>query len=432
MANQKMKLTNGKVDKLQAVDGKQVLVWDTEVRGFGVRISPGGSKAYIMQRRVAGKERRMTIGRSNDMSAAAARKRAMKLATKFAAGVDPVQEKQRQQSRSMTLRDAFEAYIDAPKKRGKGMTKKPQTILDIRKAMKRFDAWLDEPVTAIKGSMVRDHHRAMMQTSNAQANLAHRYLRAALNHVIADIDEDEEPILKYNPVDRLGKLHQWAYVGRRDTVIPRNKIGLWVDAVMTGLTGLKHDVQLRDVLTFLLFTGARRSEIIGDPKIPDKEPLQWSQVDLARQEVTFLNTKIGNDHMLPIGSRITKMLAERKKISRSEFVFADCDGVVPTNLRPAFTRLHDQTGVKISAHDLRRTFITAAELSVGIPEAIVRKLTNHTTGSEGRSDAHAGYLSVEIMDTRQAIQKIENWMSEQPVESEAQTASLIQFQGART
>ena len=431
MASQKMKLTNGKVDKLQAVDGKQVLVWDTELRGFGLRISPGGSKAYIMQRRVAGKERRVTIGRSNDMSAEAARKRAMKLATEFADGVDPVEQKQREQSRGMTLRDAFDAYIDAPKKRGKGGTKKPQTILDIRKAMKRFDAWLDKPVTAIKGSMVRDHHRAMMQTSKAQANLAHRYLRAALNHVIADTDEDEEPILQYNPVDRLGKLHQWADVDRRETVIPRDKIGLWVDALMTGLTGLKHDAELRDVLTFLLLTGARRSEIIGDPKIPDKEPLRWSQVDFGRQEVTFLNTKIGNDHVLPIGSRLTKMLADRKKISRSEFVFADSDGVVPTDLRAAFTRLHKLTGIKISAHDLRRTFISAAELSVGIPEMIVRKLTNHATGSKARADAHAGYLSVEIMDTRQAIQKIENWILEQPIARENKAAGVVPFRSAR-
>jgi integrase len=279
--------------------------------------------------------------------------------------------------------------------------------------------------------MVRDHHRAMMQTSNAQANLAHRYLRAALNHVIADIDEDEEPILQYNPVDRLGKLHQWADVDRRDTVIPRDKIGLWVDALMTGLTGLKHDAELRDVLTFLLFTGARRSEIIGDPKIPDKEPLRWSQVDFGRQEVTFLNTKIGNDHVLPIGSCLTKMLADRKKISRSEFVFADSDGVVPTDLRAAFTRLHKLTNVRISAHDLRRTFISAAELSVGIPEMIVRKLTNHATGSKARADAHAGYLSVETMDTRQAIQKIENWILEQPIARESKAAGVVPLRSAR-
>ena len=67
-----------------------MFAWDTEVRGFGLRISPGGAKTCILQRRAGTTTRRVIIGRADDMNAEAARKAAEKLAGQFAEGIDPV------------------------------------------------------------------------------------------------------------------------------------------------------------------------------------------------------------------------------------------------------------------------------------------------------------------------------------------------------
>ena len=46
------KITKRAVDALRpASDGSEAVIWDTEVKGFGVRAQRGGSKSYIVHYR---------------------------------------------------------------------------------------------------------------------------------------------------------------------------------------------------------------------------------------------------------------------------------------------------------------------------------------------------------------------------------------------
>ena len=47
------KLTKRIVDALQHDRGRDVFVWDTEVRGFGIRAKPSGTKTFLIQYRNA-------------------------------------------------------------------------------------------------------------------------------------------------------------------------------------------------------------------------------------------------------------------------------------------------------------------------------------------------------------------------------------------
>lgn len=424
MADKRVKLTKTTVAKAEPDADKPRLIWDSELRGFGLRVSPGGAKSYVMQRRAGNKERRVTIGRADDMTPESARKKAMKLATEFAEGLDPVKEKAKRKAREMTLEEAFEAYKAAPTKkgRGKGAPKKALTIRDIEKAMTRFKDWLDLPITNISGSMVKEHHAKMAAVSPAQANLAHRYLRAALNHIIADTDDDDEPVLKRNPVQRLNRLNQWAPVERAKGHIPEGQIAAWLEAVRNGLIGLKQDNEKRDTLLFLLLTGARLSEAVGDPQV-GYPALRWADVDLKKKTVTFRNTKNRNDHELPLGRELAAMLEARRKISGPEFVFSDPDGDVPANLRSAYARIEKLTGISVTAHDLRRTFATAAS-KLDISAYKLKRLTNHVSGG----DVTAGYVQVTTEDLRSAMQRIEDYLLS-PARSDAD--NVVQMLEAR-
>ena len=55
---------------------KDMVYWDSELPGFGVRVYPSGSKVYIAQTRAKGESRRVTVGRHGVITAEQARQRA--------------------------------------------------------------------------------------------------------------------------------------------------------------------------------------------------------------------------------------------------------------------------------------------------------------------------------------------------------------------
>lgn len=57
-----MKLTKSKVENLPIPAAGQAFHWDEELRGFGVKTLPSGKRVYVVQGRVAGKSRRVTLG----------------------------------------------------------------------------------------------------------------------------------------------------------------------------------------------------------------------------------------------------------------------------------------------------------------------------------------------------------------------------------
>ena len=74
-------------------------VWDDEISGFGLKVTPAGGKVYLYQYRrpQAGAQRaapitRYTIGKHGPITAEQARKRARELAAMVAQGVDPRQQ----------------------------------------------------------------------------------------------------------------------------------------------------------------------------------------------------------------------------------------------------------------------------------------------------------------------------------------------------
>ena len=89
MAVHKKTLTNRAVASLKVE--RDMVYWDRDLPGFGVRVYPGGGKIYIAQAREPGKTvRRVTVGRHDVLNADRARQRAAFIITRIRAGEDPV------------------------------------------------------------------------------------------------------------------------------------------------------------------------------------------------------------------------------------------------------------------------------------------------------------------------------------------------------
>ena len=87
------KLTKRAVDALTPPEKGQAFLWDSELRGFGVRAIPSGLKTFILQYRNAeGRSRRIVVGRYGVLTVEQARDQAKIKLGAVAGGADPAEE----------------------------------------------------------------------------------------------------------------------------------------------------------------------------------------------------------------------------------------------------------------------------------------------------------------------------------------------------
>jgi hypothetical protein len=87
------RLTDAMVRKALPPMRGQTMVWDGEVKGFALRVTPGGAKAFVLDYRAEGRQRRITLGQYPDWSVQAARKTAKELKREVDHGRDPMGER---------------------------------------------------------------------------------------------------------------------------------------------------------------------------------------------------------------------------------------------------------------------------------------------------------------------------------------------------
>lgn len=73
------KITKSYVDRLSTPETGQTFIRDTELKGFAVRITSSGAKSFILEKRIDGKVKRLTLGRYPELTVEQARKEAHKL-----------------------------------------------------------------------------------------------------------------------------------------------------------------------------------------------------------------------------------------------------------------------------------------------------------------------------------------------------------------
>ncbi|SIQ61561.1 tyrosine-type recombinase/integrase [Marinobacterium stanieri] len=390
MKSTAVKLTKSVVESLEPRN-KQYTQRDTSLTGFGVRVSPKGTKSFVYENRVNGRFKRVTIGRFPALTVDQARKMASKLVGDMVQGIDPNSQKQEAKRRGLPLKQAVDEYLE------RGL--KEDTKKDVVRAMKHLSDWMDKPITEITPAMTVQRHKKISKgakSSGARANLVMRYLRAILNfaskrHATAE----GVPLLVSNPVQRLSAEKAWNRVKRRRTFIQPHQMQQWYQAVTEGLIGMRFELEYRDCLLLSMMTGVRPGEAIS---------LRWSGVDLAAGVLTFPDTKNHSDHRLPITRFIRELLTGRQSLSGAhEFVFSNQGGQRPKEVRGAMERIEELTGLHVMPTDLRRTFITAAE-RLDIGPYTLKAMLNHAIGD----DVTAGYLVITVDRLREPMQRIED------------------------
>jgi hypothetical protein len=108
------KLTKRTVDSAVPKQGRYIL-WDTELKGFALRVAESGTKTYILRYRPrgtgrAGPRRFMVLGRHGVLTPDEARAHAKTILGAVAAGQDPAKERSRANS-AVTIAQLVDLFI---------------------------------------------------------------------------------------------------------------------------------------------------------------------------------------------------------------------------------------------------------------------------------------------------------------------------------
>ena len=117
------KITKRVVDSA-APDKKDTFIWDTDLKGFGLKVTPAGRRIYVLQYRINGRLRRYTIGcHGSPWTPHAARTEASRLAGLVASNTDPM-EVRADKDGDRTVNQACDEYLStAEQNRSKGRRK---------------------------------------------------------------------------------------------------------------------------------------------------------------------------------------------------------------------------------------------------------------------------------------------------------------------
>lgn len=402
------KLTDGNrgtIAKAEAPAKGQRFIFDDHrdsPRGFGLRITEAGGKAFILRYNVDGRERRKTIGEWPIWTLEAARAEAQHLMRGINKGADPLEEKRRRRSEPMVKELAAE-WLD---RHADGL-KSGQSIRaliggDLVKAignMKVTDVRRRDAIEAIE-EKAKDAPR--------QAAIMLTYARKLFDYAA---DRDFIPAnplagLKPSSIKVEGKRDPLKAVARGRILDPAEIRGLWENAEGAGLhllTAL--------CLKLILVTGQRPGELAG-MHVDEIAGRRWTIPATRRGKTDTAHTVHLTDAALEI---IETAKAEIVRLSRRRgepwagFIFEATPGKPITNaaLCRAVDRSHAALGAKQvepwgrwTPHDLRRTMRTGlsacrvrpdiAELTIGhTKRGIVAVYDQHGFDEERRAAMEA-------------------------------------------
>jgi hypothetical protein len=106
------RLTKRTIDNLSPVPDRDVFAWDGEIRGFGVRVKPSGTKTYFIQYRNAeGRTRRLVIGKHGILATDEARDLGRQKLAEASKGEDPSAKRHAART-GMTVSEICDWYLD--------------------------------------------------------------------------------------------------------------------------------------------------------------------------------------------------------------------------------------------------------------------------------------------------------------------------------
>ena len=321
---------------------KPRILWCSELKGFGVKVQPGGAKAFVLSYRVDGRKRLANIGRVGELTLRDARKRAAAKLVRIRDGDgDPLQERQERRA-APTVADAFDRFLGpfSDRRIANGrMT--PRTRNEYGKQARAYV--LPALGSRKLSSVARGDIEGLVESLPGPTR--NRVL-ALVSRVFTVAETWEWRPQHSNPARGIERAKE--RVRRR--VFTGEEMGRLADA-LDGFAG-RYPVAAA-ALKLTALSGLRISEVLE---------FEWDNVDMASGRIHLPRTKTGaRDHDLPRAA--VAILASLPRIHGNPYVFASKGGshVQRRQAGLVFRKAAAAAGIEDArVHDLRRTLATRA------------------------------------------------------------------------
>jgi integrase len=411
------KITKSTVDSAKP-DERVWFIWDTDLKGFGLKVTPAGNKVYVAQYRTGGRgspTRRYTVGKHGTLTPEQARKAAQSVLGNVANGKDPQNQKMADRE-AITVSDLCDVYLlegCATKKPStlatdKGRIKRHIKPLLGRKKVKdlmhndikRFLSDVARGKTAVDEKTC-PHGRSRVTGGKGTANRTTALLASILTFAVSEGVRSDNPArgIKHYPERRSERFLTTKELARLGEVLNKLEITSMelarLEAQRPQMKTTKEKAELRGriaiaskeaesetaiaALRLLILTGCRKSEILS---------LKWSEIDFNHGCFRLEDSKTGQKIVM-LGAPALLILANLSKQVGSDYVFPAMKGKGHyIGLPKAWRRIRKQAELEdVRIHDLRHSFASVGA-GAGMGLQVVGKLLGHSNPKTTARYAH--------------------------------------------
>ena len=374
-----MKLTEKRIRDAKP-GPKTYIVRDDDVIGLGLRITPAGAKAYVLDYHAAGRRRLMTLARAGEISLAEARRRAGRERALIRDGApDPLQRRQ-DAIAAPTVADGLDRFFAefAPARIDIGRMS-PKTVHEYRLAGGKH---LRPALGRIKVAAVtrQDIERMVDGLRPATRN---RVL-AFTSRLFRLFETWEWRPQNANPACGIERAREDA----RDRVLEPSELAALAAALDAREERFPGSVA---AIRCAAVTGLRIGEILA---------IRWNDIAFETGRLTMPKTKTGRRvHDLPTAA--LAILASLHRLNAWPFTSGSDAPLTYRTVRTHFAAAVADAGLAdVRLHDLRRTVMTSAA-AAGVGTHVLRDLLGHK--SAAMADRYVRDVGNPVRDAREQV-----------------------------
>lgn len=362
----KARISKRTVDAVEAGTA-DVYLWDDELAGFGLKVTPAGRKVYLVQYRPGGRTartRRVTLGQHGVLTPEEARVAARRLLGKVASGNDPAADR-RAKAEAPTLGGLLDQFLDehvaAKLKASTAGEYRRLARLYVTASLRR------RPVGEVGRPEIAKLHLSLRDKpyqGNRTLALLSKFFNWCERHGLRETGT--------NPCRHVEKYRE----EQRDRFLTPAELARLGDALAAST---HESIYVLAALRLLALTGARLSEILT---------LRWADVDIDLALIRLPDSKTGKK-VIYLSEAALRILVTLPRASGNPYVIVgERTGAHLVNLQRPWRRIRRLARLDdVRIHDLRHSFASVAA-SGGQSLVIIGKLLGHTQPQTTARYAH--------------------------------------------